>query len=308
MVRVLAGDGLHRLGELEVQGREAPGIVGRERHPDLVPGVAPVRVVIDALGDEGDLRHEGEGLDEVLELEVAPQLRTRARPVRELGHAFLLLRFIEELGCRHVLRVRRARCRENGPTGIETVGVALLLSISNTTSVGGNASLARHESVFRFLYRLSADVHALTRDDFMRRLVTGLANHYGATSCKVLIGGHSKPIAASDEDGRLAQLTDEDRWKIGKMEHLLLQASMEKGELASVGDIPRGSAHLYEFLEEKLGLSHVFAFPLVVNKRPRGAIILHLPEDARALAEGDVQALLAIGEILHVMDERVPKS
>src|SRR5204863_5231378 len=65
----LAGEAVHRLGELDVEVGEAAGIVGRQRHLDGLVDIEPFGMVVELFGDQRGARHEAEGFVEVPEYE-----------------------------------------------------------------------------------------------------------------------------------------------------------------------------------------------------------------------------------------------
>ena len=75
--RVAAIDALDFFCEREVLLGDALLAVRRKRDGDLVVAVLPIGVVVCALGLKGDLCHEGEGLAEGLEAELAHERRVR---------------------------------------------------------------------------------------------------------------------------------------------------------------------------------------------------------------------------------------
>src|SRR3954463_11017504 len=59
--------------EFEVERRQATGVMRRDGDVDAVVDVGPVRMMIEALGDERHLRHETECLHERVEDQQAAQ-------------------------------------------------------------------------------------------------------------------------------------------------------------------------------------------------------------------------------------------
>ena len=45
--------------------------------------------------------------------------------------------------------------------------------------------IASQAQIFRFLFRLSARAKDMSTEEFLRRLVVGIANRYGATACSI---------------------------------------------------------------------------------------------------------------------------
>src|SRR5262245_5029018 len=85
--RRLLEEGVDRRGEVAiVVGYRGTGAVRGQRDVDLVPRVRPVRMVAPRLGEEGDARHEREGLREVGELERATQCTVTLLPCTPRWH------------------------------------------------------------------------------------------------------------------------------------------------------------------------------------------------------------------------------
>src|SRR5262249_51224784 len=86
---------------LEVAAREALHVVADEVDRDLVPRVAPVRMVVRLLGRERDARHEREGLGEVGEGEIAMEIAVPQAPAGKASQPLADFRLGELRGERH---------------------------------------------------------------------------------------------------------------------------------------------------------------------------------------------------------------
>lgn len=73
--------GINAPGEVHIQSREAPGVVGGEGDAHPVPDIAPFRVMAQLLGCQGHPAHEAEGLGEVAETELPLKPDPVAAPV-----------------------------------------------------------------------------------------------------------------------------------------------------------------------------------------------------------------------------------
>jgi hypothetical protein len=157
-------------------------------------------------------------------------------------------------------------------------------------------------SVFRFLFRLATVAPGLSRERLLRRLVTGLANHYGATACALYLDGNPEPAAAADPGSELERLAPEDRARFRDLDRRLADLASRKRAFASALELDEGG-DVVGFLDRTLRLTDVFAFPVEGGAAGGGAVLLYLPEDARAVGEEDVHALRAAGEILRLESE-----
>ena len=169
---------------------------------------------------------------------------------------------------------------------------------------GSGTPAMRQPSVFRFLFRLSADARLLTRDRFLRRLVTGLANHYGASACKVYLKVGATPIASADIDEEIELLPDAQLAVLEEINQRLVRQVMTSNEMASGNDLVHDAPALHEFIEHSPRIQDVFAFPLILGGLAVGAIVLYMPEESKSLGDADFQALMALAEVLLVMKEK----
>lgn len=133
--------------------------------------------------------------------------------------------------------------------------------------------------------------------------MTGLANRYGAAGCSLYRRGRSRATCWAPPGPPLSDLSLEDTAYLHDLDRRLVQEAMEKKYLVSALDLDE-DGDVTRFLENQLGGGYVFAFPLLSSDGPRGALVMTLPEDAEALNDGDIQALMALGEILQVAEER----
>src|ERR1700756_2193483 len=94
-----AGETVHRLGELDVALGHAAGIMGRQRHLDVLVDVEPFGVMVELLGDERDPCHEAERgveigkhellADGIAAFRLAPAGKLGERSLARLGAEFL---------------------------------------------------------------------------------------------------------------------------------------------------------------------------------------------------------------------------
>ena len=157
-------------------------------------------------------------------------------------------------------------------------------------------------SIFRFLFRLAADAHRLTRERLLRRLVTGLANYYNATTCRIYLTSDTRAVASADDDESFEMLGEEALRRLAAIETLLVQHARANGTYASALDL-ESDDETEEFLHDTLGVMDVFAFPLVTGGASVGSALLYLPTESKPLGEADIQALSAVGEVLRVAAE-----
>jgi hypothetical protein len=154
--------------------------------------------------------------------------------------------------------------------------------------------------VFRFLFRLCADSARQRPEHLLRRLVTGLANLYGASSVNLYGRDGRKALASAAVDLDISTLPADARARLAEIDRGLVEAVRAEGRMRSALDLDR-SGDVTGFLGDALGVTDIFGFPLLADGRVVGAVVLTLPEHAAALGEMDVQALMAVGEVLDLL-------
>ncbi len=159
-----------------------------------------------------------------------------------------------------------------------------------------------HVSIFRFLFRLAARSKDMPSEEFLKRLVVGIANRYGAASCSIYRYGRMRTTAWAPVGPELQALTPEDRAYLHNLDGRLVQEAMAKSCLVSGLDLDV-DGDIHDFLDVHLPDMDIFAFPLMVREGPRGAIVIYLPNEASSLTDADIQALMGIGEVLQVAEE-----
>ncbi len=159
------------------------------------------------------------------------------------------------------------------------------------------------ESVFRFLFRLSAEARRLPTRVVLQRLVNGLANRYGAAGCAIYRYGRLRGTCWADPSPELTSLSPEDRANLHNLDGRLVQEAMTRGKIVSALDLDV-DGDITDFLDGELEGMDIFAFPLMVGAQPRGALIMYLTTESESLGETDMQAMLALGEVLEVAQER----
>lgn len=159
-----------------------------------------------------------------------------------------------------------------------------------------------HNSIFRFLFRLAADAHRLTQGRLLRRLVTGLANYYNATTCRIYLNSMTRPAASAADDDSFETLGEDGTRRLAAIEALLVQHARKTQGYASALDLD-SDEETETFLHETLGVMDVFAFPLISGTKAVGSVLLYLPNESKPLGEADIQALSAVGEMLRVATE-----
>lgn len=157
-------------------------------------------------------------------------------------------------------------------------------------------------SIFRFLFRLAARAKEMSSEEFLNRLVVGIANRYGATSCSIYRYGRMRTTAWAPVGRELQDLSREDRAYLHNLDGRLVQEAMSKQDLVSGLDLDV-DGDLHDFLDEHLPDMDIFAFPLMVREGPRGAMVIYLSKDATALTDADIQAFMGMGEVLQVAEE-----
>ena len=157
-------------------------------------------------------------------------------------------------------------------------------------------------SIFRFLFRLAARAKDMSSEDFLKRLVVGIANRYGAASCSIYRYGRMRTTAWAPAGPELQALPQADRAYLHNLDGRLVQEAMSQRGLVSGLDLDV-DGDLHDFMDEHLPDMDIFAFPLMVREGPRGAIVIYLSKDAESLSDADIQALMGIGEVLQVAEE-----
>ena len=159
-------------------------------------------------------------------------------------------------------------------------------------------------SVFRFLFRLSADARLVPIRQFLRRLVTGLANHYAAATCSIYLSSARGLLAKAEPSLDLEDLVEQHQEAILKLGQRLVERSFQTGELTSAMDLVDPESDVKPTEDEMLQGWDVFAFPLNTSGGTRAVVVLFLGDTSRSLGETDIQALMALGEVLEVGAEK----
>ena len=157
-------------------------------------------------------------------------------------------------------------------------------------------------SIFRFLFRLAARAKEMSSEEFLKRLVVGIANRYEAAACSIYRYGRMRTTAWAPVGPELAELPKEDRAYLHNLDGRLVQEAMSQRGLVSGLDLDV-DGDLHDFMDQHLPDMDIFAFPLMVREGPRGAIVIYLSKDGKALTDADIQALMGIGEVLQVAEE-----
>ena len=157
-------------------------------------------------------------------------------------------------------------------------------------------------SIFRFLFRLAARAKDMSSEEFLKRLVVGIANRYGAASCSIYRYGRMRTTAWAPRVPSSRPSRSEDRAYLHNLDGRLVQEAMSQRGLVSGLDLDV-DGDLHDFMDQHLPDMDIFAFPLMVREGPRGAIVIYLSKDATSLTDADIQALMGIGEVLQVAEE-----
>lgn len=157
-------------------------------------------------------------------------------------------------------------------------------------------------SVFRFLFGIAARAPQLDQRTVLLRLVTGLANHYNAMTCRLYTTNGTSPLATASEDEAIELLDEAPRARLTAMEERLVRAALESGSYASALDLDADGT-LVDFLHDDIGVHSVFAFPITSDGRTFGAILLYLTLDSPPLSDVDQAALTSVGELVRLAAE-----
>ncbi|MDJ0521016.1 MAG: hypothetical protein QNJ90_02965 [Planctomycetota bacterium] len=149
-------------------------------------------------------------------------------------------------------------------------------------------------SVFPVLYALAARAPKLAAEQFQPRLMTGLANHYGALWCALHTDATGWASATADPAPAVAALSRLDRARLETIEARLVKDTVDQQRMRSALDLD-GRGDVDEFLSSRLGVFDIFAFPLHRGETPFAVMVLYLGEDSQHLGEEDIQALSSLG-------------
>jgi hypothetical protein len=157
-------------------------------------------------------------------------------------------------------------------------------------------SVAYHQTwAFRFLFRLSAKAHRLSRKDLFRRLLVGLSNRFDAVTCSFYSMSGSAPSRSTEAAQEAAPIAGELR----RISAAVAKLCRSRRRVVSALDLPESYADSLRRIEEILGPCDTLGFPLLADGRLHGCIVLCLRGE-EGLVAPDLHALLSIGECLHV--------
>jgi hypothetical protein len=152
-------------------------------------------------------------------------------------------------------------------------------------------------SVHQVLFRLAARAPRLSADGLMQRLVTGLANHFGAVACSLHTDASGWAAAAAEPVRIVRKLPRLDRARLETIEARLVKDARESGRMRSALDL-EDPDEVEAFLNRTLGVVDIFAFPLATEGEVRAVLVLHLSLDSSPLKDADIHGLMAAGELL----------
>jgi len=158
-------------------------------------------------------------------------------------------------------------------------------------------------NVYRLLFRMAARAAEFESHDFQSRLVTSIANRYGASACSIYRCGKRRSTAWAQTAADVMGLSQDEKAYLHNLDGRLVQLAMAQRALVSALDLDV-DGDVAQFLAEQLPGTDIFAFPLLVEAGPRGAVVMYLPPGSNALSEADLQAMMAIGEMLEVAEEQ----
>jgi len=154
-------------------------------------------------------------------------------------------------------------------------------------------------SIFRFLYGMAARAPALQETAFLRRLVTGLANHYGAEGCAIYTDASGWAAAAADPAPAVAKLSRLDKARLETIEARVVAKTHETDRMISALDLEEDEVEA--FLTRTLGVADVFGFPLKTEEdaeRVYGVVVIYLGEDAKPFRDPDMYAMSSLGGLI----------
>ena len=138
-------------------------------------------------------------------------------------------------------------------------------------------------------------------DEFQRRLVTGLANHYGAEGCAIYTDSSGWAAAAADPAPAVAELERIDRARLETIEARIVNLAQESDRMVSALDLEEGQDETEAFLTRTLGIADIFGFPIKAQDADEsvyGVVVIYLGEDAKAFRDPDMYAMSSLGGLI----------
>lgn len=154
-----------------------------------------------------------------------------------------------------------------------------------------------NESIFGVLYRLAGRAPALPAELFLRRLVTGLANYYGAVACAIHTDASGWAAAAADPAPQVEDLSRLDRARLETIEARVVKEAVERGEMASALDL-EGEEEVEAFLSRTLGVVDIFGFPLAREAGVFAVLVIYLGPDSVPFRDPDMYAMYSLGDLV----------
>jgi hypothetical protein len=168
--------------------------------------------------------------------------------------------------------------------------------------------MAGEPSIFEVLYCMAVKAPVTPREQFLDRLTTGIANHYGAVACAIHTDESGSASGAAEPIRALAKLPRLDRARLETIEARLVQVAIERGGMSSCLDLEGGIADATsadEFLAERLGVVDIFGFPMAREESATEVLVLYLGEESRHLRDPDMYALSSLGWLVVLAGEAI---
>ncbi len=156
-------------------------------------------------------------------------------------------------------------------------------------------------SIFRFLFGMAAQAPGLPADEFQRRLVTGLANHYGAEGCSIYIDTSGWAAAAADPAPAVENLPRLDQARLETIEARVVEMARDRNRMVSALDLDEDQEQIEAFLMRTLGVVDIFGFPITReadDAAPSGVVVIFLGENSKPFRDPDMYALSSLGGLI----------
>lgn len=153
------------------------------------------------------------------------------------------------------------------------------------------------ESVFSFLYKLASRAPRLSADAFLKRLVTGVANHYDAVGCAIHADASGWAAAAADPAPMVEELSTLDRARLETIEARIVKDAVDRGQMVSALDL-EGEEEVEAFLTAALGIVDIFGFPLKQDESVFAVVVIYLGPDSLPFRDPDMYAMYSLAQLV----------
>lgn len=159
------------------------------------------------------------------------------------------------------------------------------------------AGATRQRSVYGLLVRLGSCARGASRATVAAEAVRAVAAEFGAPLVSLHPTSDGWAEAVADPQDLLPRLGLLDRARVETLDARLVAKTLERQSRVSALDLDRDLAS-EEYLTSVLGVSDVFAVPLMAAGAPAGALVVYLDPDSAPPSETDLLALAGVGDVL----------